>query len=410
MLLVAAAGACESRYATCFLCLSLQMYCHSWVRLVFRSMEWSSSCVACAANRARMATWLTAWTCTTSRRWNKLRLGTGTFRSQPSVLFATHSTVEDDYASHCLRVACWYIFFPTLLLIIQRNPTRSMKAMAAAANASKLEERHQTWTKNGSCPAGTVPIRRSSNRATVADLLAGRPSPFGRLAVRCLGHGCAAGGQSGGNKTATDYVCEVAIYERMTTCRVNLLGCCSNLGGRCLRHERAVPWCSSGRAVLEGWRAAAWRVLHELHTHRSHVGHVVCDGANVSTTCSRAYQPDCRWSRGKSHIFLIFLNKYLLVFCSTIYKTTTRLPFFMKKLLHGSLFSLSCGTVISRLYEHLQEMLKVDPKIFYIGEVLKIRRDTLLETVVFTNPQLYEGGFRSFLEMLQHTVIVFGEA
>lgn len=72
----------------------------------------------------------------------------------------------------------------------------------------------------------------------------------------------------------------------------------------------------------------------------------------------------------------------------------------MKKLLHGSLFSLSCGTVISRLYEHLQEMLKVDPKIFYIGEVLKIRRDTLLETVVFTNPQLYEGGFRSFLEML----------
>ncbi|KAK3131583.1 hypothetical protein QOZ80_6AG0508390 [Eleusine coracana subsp. coracana] len=59
------------------------------------------------------------------------------------------------------------------------GPERSMKDMVAAANASKPQARHQTWRKHGSCPAGTVPIRRESNPVKISELLAGQPSPFG---------------------------------------------------------------------------------------------------------------------------------------------------------------------------------------------------------------------------------------
>ncbi|XP_039806480.1 uncharacterized protein LOC120670450 [Panicum virgatum] len=52
---------------------------------------------------------------------------------------------------------------------------------AAAPLASKPQQLHQTWWKNGSCPAGTVPIRRDSSRANpeIAELVR-RSSPFGR--------------------------------------------------------------------------------------------------------------------------------------------------------------------------------------------------------------------------------------
>jgi len=58
-----------------------------------------------------------------------------------------------------------------------------MEAMVAAAAplASKPQQLHQTWWKNGSCPAGTFPIRRDSSRANpeIAELVR-RSSPFGR--------------------------------------------------------------------------------------------------------------------------------------------------------------------------------------------------------------------------------------
>lgn len=56
--------------------------------------------------------------------------------------------------------------------------------MAAAASAPKLPERHQSWRKRGSCPAGTVPILRNSSRAKpeIADM-ACRASPFGRPGI-----------------------------------------------------------------------------------------------------------------------------------------------------------------------------------------------------------------------------------
>ncbi|CAN6166464.1 unnamed protein product [Urochloa humidicola] len=64
---------------------------------------------------------------------------------------------------------------------IQAKPKRNMKAIAAEASVSKREERPQTWRKHGSCPSGTVPIRRPSRHANaeVVDL-ARRASPFGR--------------------------------------------------------------------------------------------------------------------------------------------------------------------------------------------------------------------------------------
>ncbi|CAL5045737.1 unnamed protein product [Urochloa decumbens] len=64
---------------------------------------------------------------------------------------------------------------------IQAKPKRNMKAIAAAASVSKREERPQAWRKHGSCPPGTVPIRRASRHANteVADL-ARRTSPFRR--------------------------------------------------------------------------------------------------------------------------------------------------------------------------------------------------------------------------------------
>ncbi|CAN6191337.1 unnamed protein product [Urochloa humidicola] len=64
---------------------------------------------------------------------------------------------------------------------IQAKPKRNMKAIAAEASVSTLEERPQTWRKHGSCPSGTVPIRRPSRHANaeVVDL-ARRASPFGR--------------------------------------------------------------------------------------------------------------------------------------------------------------------------------------------------------------------------------------
>ncbi|CAN6223754.1 unnamed protein product [Urochloa humidicola] len=52
------------------------------------------------------------------------------------------------------------------------------------AEATSLKpHQHQTWRKHGSCPAGTVPIRRDSSRANpeVAELIR-RSSPFGRPA------------------------------------------------------------------------------------------------------------------------------------------------------------------------------------------------------------------------------------
>ncbi|CAL5045745.1 unnamed protein product [Urochloa decumbens] len=64
---------------------------------------------------------------------------------------------------------------------IQAKPKRNMKAIAAEASVSKREERPQTWRKYGSCPPGTVPIRRASRHANteVVDM-ARRASPFGR--------------------------------------------------------------------------------------------------------------------------------------------------------------------------------------------------------------------------------------
>lgn len=37
-----------------------------------------------------------------------------------------------------------------------------MEAMAAAASASKPQQQHQTWRKNGSCPAGTDSSRAAN--------------------------------------------------------------------------------------------------------------------------------------------------------------------------------------------------------------------------------------------------------
>ncbi|CAN6208787.1 unnamed protein product [Urochloa humidicola] len=64
---------------------------------------------------------------------------------------------------------------------IQAKPKRNMKAIAAEALVSKREERPQAWRKHGSCPPGTVPIRRASRHAnTEAVEQARRASPFGR--------------------------------------------------------------------------------------------------------------------------------------------------------------------------------------------------------------------------------------
>jgi hypothetical protein len=62
-----------------------------------------------------------------------------------------------------------------------KPPPRNMTAMAAAAAAARLQARPQTWQRHGSCPAGTVPIRRASpnaNPEVVQRVL--RASPFGR--------------------------------------------------------------------------------------------------------------------------------------------------------------------------------------------------------------------------------------
>jgi hypothetical protein len=62
------------------------------------------------------------------------------------------------------------------------KPETSMEEMvAAAASASKPQERLQTWRKHGSCPAGTIPIRRPSEHANpeITELVH-RSSPFGR--------------------------------------------------------------------------------------------------------------------------------------------------------------------------------------------------------------------------------------
>ncbi|XP_021304943.1 uncharacterized protein LOC8070725 [Sorghum bicolor] len=72
--------------------------------------------------------------------------------------------------------------------ILQAKPRTSMKAMAAAASASKPPGRHhhQTWRKHGRCPAGSVRILRNSSRAAVVPEvaeMARRASPFGRPAA-----------------------------------------------------------------------------------------------------------------------------------------------------------------------------------------------------------------------------------
>ncbi|WVZ82610.1 hypothetical protein U9M48_029859 [Paspalum notatum var. saurae] len=61
---------------------------------------------------------------------------------------------------------------------IQAMPKRSMQAMAAAAGISSASSsaKLQTWRKRGSCPAGTVPIRRASARAKPE--VAQRARPF----------------------------------------------------------------------------------------------------------------------------------------------------------------------------------------------------------------------------------------
>ncbi|TVU12678.1 hypothetical protein EJB05_46332, partial [Eragrostis curvula] len=64
---------------------------------------------------------------------------------------------------------------------IQAKPAKSMKDMVAAANATTRQERLQTWRRHGSCPAGTVPIRRASpSHANLIAELFRRSSPFGR--------------------------------------------------------------------------------------------------------------------------------------------------------------------------------------------------------------------------------------
>uniref|UniRef100_A0A0D9WLQ0 Neprosin PEP catalytic domain-containing protein n=1 Tax=Leersia perrieri TaxID=77586 RepID=A0A0D9WLQ0_9ORYZ len=49
------------------------------------------------------------------------------------------------------------------------KPTRSMKEIIASSGiATRTQGLHQTWRKRGSCPAGTVPIRRPSTNADPA--------------------------------------------------------------------------------------------------------------------------------------------------------------------------------------------------------------------------------------------------
>nr|XP_034592110.1 uncharacterized protein LOC117853941 isoform X2 [Setaria viridis] len=63
----------------------------------------------------------------------------------------------------------------------QPEPERSMRAMAAAASLSDhTQERQPTWRKHGSCPPGTVAIRRDSPHARPE--VARRASPFRRPA------------------------------------------------------------------------------------------------------------------------------------------------------------------------------------------------------------------------------------
>nr|TKW19597.1 hypothetical protein SEVIR_4G030800v2 [Setaria viridis] len=65
--------------------------------------------------------------------------------------------------------------------VLRPEPERSMRAMAAAASLSDhTQERQPTWRKHGSCPPGTVAIRRDSPHARPE--VARRASPFRRPA------------------------------------------------------------------------------------------------------------------------------------------------------------------------------------------------------------------------------------
>ncbi|KAF0910749.1 hypothetical protein E2562_004735 [Oryza meyeriana var. granulata] len=50
------------------------------------------------------------------------------------------------------------------------KPDRSIKEIVSSSGiaTTRLQELHQTWRKRGSCPAGTVPIRRPSANANPA--------------------------------------------------------------------------------------------------------------------------------------------------------------------------------------------------------------------------------------------------